>query len=223
MSCSTTSSEEATPRCPRTGQRDRPKARRWPVAVSASAAPRPALRRRPTGSTSCAASPTTRSRRTGLTTSRSTSASAPISDVTWAAPSPSPKLFASNLLEADARKSTAFAAISGAPGIKGETVLVAAATSRAPRARPARTGATSRATDEQLRLVRPGRRSSSTPANGEPMSREQGVPAYVILHRPPAELAAHRPQSQAEFVQILHRTGQGQRKRKRNCSTCDGR
>ena len=124
------------------------------------------------------------------------------------------QLLASGLLEADAQAYGALKLTEAArPVLKGETVLSLRRHIARAKGKATKTGAT-------------GRKNTSTvvsPADAPffdalrqwraDKARDQGVPAYVILHdRTLLELAAHRPQSQEDLLEI---PGIGQAKAER--------
>ena len=128
------------------------------------------------------------------------------------------QLLASGLLEADAQAYGALKLTEAArPVLKGETVLSLRRHIARAKGKATKTGASGGTI---------GRKNTSTvvsPADAPffdalrqwraDKAREQGVPAYVILHdRTLLELAAHRPQSQEDLLEI---PGIGQAKAER--------
>ena len=124
------------------------------------------------------------------------------------------QLLASGLLEADAQAYGALKLTEAArPVLKGETALSLRRHIARAKGKTTRTGATSKKTTSTV--VSPGDAPFFEALRQwrADKAREQGVPAYVILHdRTLLELAAHRPESQEDLLEI---PGIGQAKAER--------
>jgi ATP-dependent DNA helicase RecQ len=124
------------------------------------------------------------------------------------------QLLASGLLEADAQAYGALKLTEAArPILKGETALSLRRHIARAKGKTTRTGATSKKNTSTV--VSPGDAPffEALRAWRAEKAREQGVPAYVILHdRTLLELAAHRPESQEDLLEI---PGIGQAKAER--------
>jgi len=124
------------------------------------------------------------------------------------------QLLASGLLEADAQAYGALKLTEAArPVLKGETALSLRRHIARTKDKATRTGATSKKTTRTV--VSPGDAPFFEALRQwrADKAREQGVPAYVILHdRTLLELAAHRPESHEDLLEI---PGIGQAKAER--------
>jgi len=124
------------------------------------------------------------------------------------------QLLASGLLEADAQAYGALKLTEAArPILKGETALSLRRHIARAKGKTTRTGATSKKSTSTVVSPSDAPFFEALRQWRADKAREQGVPAYVILHdRTLLELAAHRPESQEDLLEI---PGIGQAKAER--------